>query len=405
MTLPTRWQVPITYSATNDPDVFPALPGQTFIVNKSPKFPATIIKTAASGRETRLQVASQPTWDFKVSYEYLTNNSPTSSDLQSLYAFFLTRNGQAQPFFFLDPYDNTVSNQYIGTGNGAATAFQLVRTIAPANYNAFVENVFAVLGSLTVLVNGTTLYGPAQQNLLSYSNAVGGTGWFFGNTTQGAAITAPDGTASGYLIQDTTATAQHEVAGAATLVANGTYTFSVYLKAGAYNTAQILIANNAYTSAAGVVVTLSGNGSVSSPYASGTAAVLGYTITNAGNGWYRCTITATIGAYTAANANINLNGGNAYAGTVGNGIYCWGAQLEAGAAATTLNATNALAGDFTIGANGLITFNTAPANTAPIYWSGQFLFLCRFAQDNLDAEQMTLNLWSNKGLEFASFHP
>ena len=219
MSFPTRWQVPAGYSTTNDPDVFPLLPGQEFIANKSPKFPATIVKTAVSGREVRLQMASQPTWDFKVSYEWLNNATPSTGDLQTLLAFFLSRNGQAQPFFFYDPGDNAVSGQLIGTGNGTATTFQLCRAVANGLNNAFVENIYAVLGTPTVAVGGV-----------------------------------------------------------------------------------------------------------------GTSA-------------------------------------------------------------------------FTIGPYGTITFTTAPANGASIFWSGQFLFLCRFAQDNIDAEQMVTNLWANKGLTFASFHP
>ncbi len=222
MTYPTRWQVPAGFSAANDPDVFPTLAGQNFIASKSAKFPPTIIKTAASGREVRVQIASQPTWDFKLTYDFLTNNPPTASDLQTLQAFFLSRNGQAQPFFFYDPFDNAVTSQTIGTGNGSTTALQLCRSVNAGANNAFFENIYAVLGTPVVKVNG---------------------------------------------------------------------------------------------------------------------------------------VTKTLGT------------------------------------------------DYTIGAYGVITFTTAPASGAAITWSGQFLFLCRFAQDNLDAEQMVQTLWAQKGLAFQSFHP
>lgn len=57
-------------------------------------------------------------------------------------------------------------------------------------------------------------------------------------------------------------------------------------------------------------------------------------------------------------------------------------------------ATNA----FALGANGLITFASPPAAGAALSWSGQFMFLVRFEQDELEAEQMMQSLWSQDGL-------
>ena len=60
---------------------------------------------------------------------------------------------------------------------------------------------------------------------------------------------------------------------------------------------------------------------------------------------------------------------------------------------------------FTIGPYGAIQFSTAPAAGAQIVWSGQFLFLCRFDEDQLDASQMFKDLWSQGGLNFVSIKP
>jgi hypothetical protein len=372
MTYPTRWQVPAGYSTSNDPDVFPVLAGQEFVSKKSPKFPATIKKTAASGREVRYQVASQPTWDFKVSYEFLTNNSPTVSDLQNLFSFFLSRNGQAQPFFFYDPYDNAVSNQYIGTGNGSTTSFQLCRTINPAGANGFVENVYAVLGAPTVLVGGTRKFSPQLDNLLTYSQSFTNAVWTKTSTTiADNAITSPDGTTDASTFTGTASDSYIDQFVSASV--GTTVTGSVYLKV-----------------------------------PSGTASVNIYLVDSSGatqktcaltTSWQRFSVTRTI---NGTSPGIQIGGFSSI--TSGMVVHVFGAQVEVGSAASTYQATSSAGGDYAIGANGLITFNTAPANTLPIYWSGQFLFLCRFAQDNLDAEQMTLNLWSNKGLEFGSFH-
>ncbi len=53
---------------------------------------------------------------------------------------------------------------------------------------------------------------------------------------------------------------------------------------------------------------------------------------------------------------------------------------------------------FTLGANGQIIFASPPGAGATLSWSGQFMFLVRFEQDELEAEQMMQSLWSQGGL-------
>jgi uncharacterized protein (TIGR02217 family) len=55
---------------------------------------------------------------------------------------------------------------------------------------------------------------------------------------------------------------------------------------------------------------------------------------------------------------------------------------------------------FTQGANGSITFATAPTAGATLTWTGLFMFVCRFDQDDLDMTQMMSGLWSQSGLAF-----
>lgn len=55
---------------------------------------------------------------------------------------------------------------------------------------------------------------------------------------------------------------------------------------------------------------------------------------------------------------------------------------------------------FTIGALGQITFTSAPAGGAAIAWSGNFFFLCRFGQDELDTSALMSGLWNGNGLAF-----
>lgn len=54
---------------------------------------------------------------------------------------------------------------------------------------------------------------------------------------------------------------------------------------------------------------------------------------------------------------------------------------------------------FTI-SGGVLTFTSAPASGAALTWSGQFMFRCRFAADQIDPAQMMQQLWSLSGLSF-----
>lgn len=60
---------------------------------------------------------------------------------------------------------------------------------------------------------------------------------------------------------------------------------------------------------------------------------------------------------------------------------------------------------FTIAPWGLITFTSAPANAAAITWTGGFLYVCRFDQDDMPLSQMVKDLWEQKGLTFMSLKP
>jgi len=147
--LPTRWLV-TSDPSIDDPDVFPTLIGQSFLVAKTPTW-ATKIATASSGRERRRKAWSYPRWQFKVSYEVL-RDLPATPDLERLAAFFLLHGGQYQEFFFFDPGDNTVAAQRFGIGDGVTTKFQLIRSMAFGSAT-FSEPVGGVLGTPTVFAD------------------------------------------------------------------------------------------------------------------------------------------------------------------------------------------------------------------------------------------------------------
>lgn len=63
------------------------------------------------------------------------------------------------------------------------------------------------------------------------------------------------------------------------------------------------------------------------------------------------------------------------------------------------------AGAYTIGANGLLTFTTAPTAGHAMTWYGYYYFLCRFLQDDLTFDQIVTLLWEGKSLKFTSIRP
>lgn len=62
---------------------------------------------------------------------------------------------------------------------------------------------------------------------------------------------------------------------------------------------------------------------------------------------------------------------------------------------------------YSISATGVVTFTTAPASAAALTWTGSFYFLCRFAEDTLDAiRAFTTNSgtdqWDIQSIKFSS---
>ena len=84
--------------------VFPTLTGMSFTVNKGPSW-NTLTKKAASGRQVRVSLQSSPIWKFKLAFEYLRDRAAATSDVQNLWAFFNSVNGQFNQSGGLDCLD------------------------------------------------------------------------------------------------------------------------------------------------------------------------------------------------------------------------------------------------------------------------------------------------------------
>jgi hypothetical protein len=182
---------------------------------------------------------------------------------------------------------------------------------------------------------GTIVRGP--HNLLLESQSFDAAAW----TKTATAITANAiaDPLTGTLTTDavtTTASAtncfvQQTVSG---LVLSNAYTASVYLKAGTAGFARLRIVENggSFSALALADINLT-SGAVVRTSSGGTATAVSSAVTSAGNGWWRIAVTGTLGgAVTAVLLQVYVKDTSAdtyaFGGTIGQGIYTWGAQLE-----------------------------------------------------------------------------
>ena len=179
---------------------------------------------------------------------------------------------------------------------------------------------FTTLTAQTESINGTGM------NLVLYSQ-----NYSFWNptalTVTANSTTAPDATNTASLLTANGSAAQHYIFQAGTAgTINSFYprTFSIYLKAGTNNFAQVLYGSdvNAYA-----------NFDLSTGALGTVGSTVTATITSAGSGWYRCSVT-TSSSLAAQNVYILIASGTSAARFESNSlsttIYSWGAQFEYG---------------------------------------------------------------------------
>lgn len=151
------------------PPVYPALVGLTYDYVKAPIFSNTISQ-GASGAEVSIEYWESPLWEWQLSYEYLPDaqaNGSTSSDFKTLVSFFCQQRGDALPFYYLDPDDNTVVGQAVGTGDGTTQTFNLYRTYGADGFTTLEPIGGLNVGlPINVYVNGS-LVSPSTYTLLT----------------------------------------------------------------------------------------------------------------------------------------------------------------------------------------------------------------------------------------------
>jgi hypothetical protein len=179
---------------------------------------------------------------------------------------------------------------------------------------------------------------------LAAGNRGSNTGWY-GITRASITsntVVAPDGTLTGDKVVANTDNNTHFAANrttAGSTTNTNPITFSGYLKAGELTKGSFLIVEGTtYARNSQVYFDLSA-GTVTTPSTANGAASASATITPVGNGWYRCTLTVTLGGtdtrvecrvYPTDSTTTQTFTGNDF-----DGIYAWGFQIEAGAFATS----------------------------------------------------------------------
>jgi hypothetical protein len=176
----------------------------------------------------------------------------------------------------------------------------------------------------------------ARTNLLLQSETFDSGTWNKGNATITAnATVSPDGAADADALVENAATSTHFCQQFVSFTSGVAYTFSTYVKAGTRAWCSLLLPTSAFGASTGSFFGLSGAGSLGDTVGTLTSR----TITAVGNGWYRITITATATATTGGNVPISAASANStsfYTGVDGaEALYLYGAQLEAGAFATS----------------------------------------------------------------------
>ena len=200
-----------------------------------------------------------------------------------------------------------------------------------------------------------TLFG---YNLLTWSEDFSNAAWTQASLTIGAdAGVAPNGTTTAdSLTRTTTSSAENNERQTTAQAVSTSYTLSVYVKANTAG-ARLYLRNLAIDSSTttGVVQFNPADGTISLTY--GSTYTGKASMTNEGNGWYRCQITGSTGGSITNNLiDVGVTDGtSAVGGTAGNSIFAWGAQLDQAAQATAyVPTTSAAAGALRRGDRGVL---------------------------------------------------
>ena len=215
------------------------------------------------------------------------------------------------------------------TGNGIAGLYVWGAQLVASDSNGRYVRTTAVAASVSTTESLGLLVEEQRTNLLVRSEEFDNASWAKVNvTTTANTTTAPNGTITADSVTPNTATSLFYTQQNVTTTASTTYTWSVYVKANGFSWV-FLDAFDGSNHRTWFDLT---NGVIGTVEAGNTS-----TITPVGNNWYRCTLTRSSAGGSTSYAVAIVAGNNSLNGTgnSSNGIYLWGAQLEAGSGPPT----------------------------------------------------------------------
>jgi hypothetical protein len=241
--------------------------------------------------------------------------------------------------------DNTTTTTWLtGDSAGLVTMSGGISTPSIIGLTSLTtENINIDNNSITALNSSIeqVSYTDISQNLFQYSEQINNSYWTkIGGTITADSTTAPDGTTTADKFISVTTSGSYFSVKPATATTGQPYTVSIYAKAGDNDNIRITNVSSGAT-AAWFNLTNGTIGSQNDTASSGNTS----TITDVGNGWYKCTRTfpASINDVTNYFLFGNNNADNVTAGPGSNRfIYVWGAQVSDGLIVTPyIKTTNA----------------------------------------------------------------
>lgn len=214
-----------------------------------------------------------------------------------------------------------------------------------------------------------------RTNLALYSEQFDNAAWTKDNSSITVnTIVSPDGSLDGDKLYENTANGYHQTYQTFSTSSGVTYTLTIYAKAGERSIIDLYLqlptsVNASFNLINGVATQVTGT---TNP-----------TMTNVGNGWWRCSITSTATGATTGYMNVIMNNGSTsfYTGNGFNGVYLWGAQLEAGSYPTSYIPTTSASATRTIDAASITGINfsswfNAGQGSAYVEGTGAYAFSC-----------------------------
>jgi hypothetical protein len=205
---------------------------------------------------------------------------------------------------------------------------------APANQPRVGFNYEPDSDGVLQLVQGITVEEQRTNSLL-HSENFSATAWERNALTLGSSIAGPDETATGKKLEEDTTTGEHRISQLRTGGPTTTpVTFSVFAKAAERTKIRLAFSQiSSWVGGGGAAVVFDlFAGTTQTDNSTPTA----FSIRPFSNGWYRCSITGTPRLSITPNSVIFLfTTSSNYTGISGEGLYIWGAQLEAGDSATS----------------------------------------------------------------------